>query len=547
MNRSEDSVASSAAGSASLFTDRWLLGALAAALALRLPGLAAAPLWFDETITAEWMHLSWAELLKTVLTDNHPPLYFLLLRGWTELAGHSDFALRLPSALASLACVPLMAAAARLAAGDAAMRWAAWFAALSPLLIHHGQEARAYAVIALLATSHFLLVLRFLQSDSRRLRWGFGLTGAMLAWTHYYSAVFVAAQLLTVLVAAPRRWRQWLPGAVIASAGCSSAALAAMVYAQREAGGGYELGPAATAGVLWGLLTEYTLLPSSEELHAHGVPAAWRYLPAALLAALCVVPLAWWGLQRLKPQLRVAALASIAAVVIVPYAISLVMAVGSHPRYASPALAPMLLVMTAAICHPRRRRLARVALAGVALLMVIASGRHLVDPGHGREDVRGAQAWLRDHFGPSGEVVVMSEEMAQLARFHWPERSVRTYPRPRLMVTPDNAAELAEQLPLAEGKAVFVIGREWVADPKELLERELRRRYAQCGEHNVRGIRILCLTKTVPLSASLPYTNQPRPAQQGDPARWNQGSAGGDRFLLTQTGHGHSLDARAPN
>ena len=44
---------------ASTWRDRWLVTALLVGLGLRLYHLGAAPLWFDEVMTADWVLRSW--------------------------------------------------------------------------------------------------------------------------------------------------------------------------------------------------------------------------------------------------------------------------------------------------------------------------------------------------------------------------------------------------------------------------------------------------------------------------------------------------------
>ena len=48
-------------------------------------------------------------------------------------------------------------------------RWAAWFAALSPFLVHHAQEARMYALVATLAAANLLALARFTTGRTARL------------------------------------------------------------------------------------------------------------------------------------------------------------------------------------------------------------------------------------------------------------------------------------------------------------------------------------------------------------------------------------------
>lgn len=481
-------------GAFAAVSNLWVAAALITALALRLFRLGDAPLWFDETVTAEWVRASWSVLLHDVLRDNHPPLYFLLLKAWSSWAGDSAAALRFPSAVASALCVPLIAAAAGVAGGRRAMHWAAWTAAIAPLLVHHGQEARSYALVAFLASLHFLILIRFLQGDTRRLGWSYALVGALLAWSHYYGAGFVLVEATVLGLIDAARWRQWAAPAVAGCVAALVAALPATLLAYHQTGGGYEFGVLAIPGVFWGLLTEYTMLPSSAELHLVGVSAALRFAPIALLCGLCVAATLLWGLQCLDRRTRFATLATIGAVVVGPYAASLVMDVGMHPRYALPSLSPLVVVLTAAASVQGYGRLPRQLLGVILAVMAIGTARHMLDPAHGREEVDRAGLWIEEHVPEHQQILVTSNEMAQLARFHWPKRRLRIYPDARAVVTEANVRRIAAELPLSfSGRAFYVIGRDWVSDPQRVLETELMRHYTLCEGVAVRGIRILCL------------------------------------------------------
>ena len=72
-------------------------------------------LWIDEGATYAVIRQPNAASILTFLAerDAHPPLYFLLLKAWTRIAGDSVVALRLFSALASLLSVAAVVPLAR--------------------------------------------------------------------------------------------------------------------------------------------------------------------------------------------------------------------------------------------------------------------------------------------------------------------------------------------------------------------------------------------------------------------------------------------------
>ena len=104
-----------------------------------------------------------ARVVRAVLlSDTSPPLYYLLLYGWTLVFGTSDVALRLFSTAWSLACLPLLAGVARRTGGSRAVLPSCVLFALSPLAVYFSAEGRMYSLLwfCVLATAWVSLVWR---------------------------------------------------------------------------------------------------------------------------------------------------------------------------------------------------------------------------------------------------------------------------------------------------------------------------------------------------------------------------------------------------
>jgi hypothetical protein len=84
------------------------------------------------------------------ISDTSPPFYYLLLWAWTLAAGTSDAALRLFSALLSLATLPLLRSLGREMLGERGALVACAFFAVAPVGLETGIEGRMYALTILL-------------------------------------------------------------------------------------------------------------------------------------------------------------------------------------------------------------------------------------------------------------------------------------------------------------------------------------------------------------------------------------------------------------
>ena len=71
-----------------------ILVVLLIAFALRLYRLDQQSFAFDEGWTSYAIHHSWAGMWRVLAPDNHPPLSYVLIKAFAELAGYGDFSVR---------------------------------------------------------------------------------------------------------------------------------------------------------------------------------------------------------------------------------------------------------------------------------------------------------------------------------------------------------------------------------------------------------------------------------------------------------------------
>src|SRR4051795_12417425 len=146
-----------------------LAGLTALGAALRFSTLAVQSYWLDEAVTVVLVRKSLGGVLSTIPnSESTPPLYYVLAWLWAQLFGTGEVGLRSLSALIGTASIPVFYAAARELVSRRVGLAVAALAAVNPLLVWYSQEARAYALLALLGGLSLLFFARLARSVDRR-------------------------------------------------------------------------------------------------------------------------------------------------------------------------------------------------------------------------------------------------------------------------------------------------------------------------------------------------------------------------------------------
>lgn len=153
-------------------------------------------LWMDEGYSA-WVSQpghSPSRVVQLLQGDTAPPLYYLLLNGWARLVGHSEAGLRsLSTLLGTLTLGVFWLLARRLLKTPWAIALAVAWLALSPFDYYYNREARAYELMAFLATANLYLLLRYVEQP--RPRWLVALVIGLAAslYTHNMMVFYLLA------------------------------------------------------------------------------------------------------------------------------------------------------------------------------------------------------------------------------------------------------------------------------------------------------------------------------------------------------------------
>lgn len=173
---------------------------------LRFPTLAAQSYWYDEIVTVGLVKMHLGDLLSAIPdSENTPPLYYLLAWTWSQLFGTSEFALRSLSAVFGVATIPVLYLAFKELVSPRVGLVVSLLAAVNPFLVWYSQEARSYALLALLGAVSFLFFVRTLKSPSRSSVVWWAVASALALVTHYSASFLVGAEAVLLLFAHRRR------------------------------------------------------------------------------------------------------------------------------------------------------------------------------------------------------------------------------------------------------------------------------------------------------------------------------------------------------
>jgi mannosyltransferase len=412
----------------------WPLAALVVLAALlRLSTLDLQSFWYDEAyVPVHTLHPSLVATLRSVEhRENTPPLWYLLIWGWSRIFGTGMIALRLPSALAGIATVPVAWGIGQELAGRRAANATAALVATNPLLVWYSQEARAYGLFVFMAA---LAMWCWLRADAKptpgRLA-AFAASGAAALATHYFAVFLLAPMCLWLL--RPRRVRG--PSAQATGVHRSPPPIGAFWAVAAIALVGAALVPLALAqgghGTQWiGAWALASRLETIPQYYLTGYSGSPLGHGLELLVALEILVAIGYGLWRIltprESESALLALGVAACGVLIPVAMAFAGADYLAPRNVVAAMIPL----TAGVATiAAARRTDRVGLALVGLIAVTFAALTIdvdLSPRLQRGDWRGlARAIGGEH--PTGARAITTVELgaAPLEYYLPPLRNVR--------------------------------------------------------------------------------------------------------------------------
>lgn len=413
-----------------------LLLCLLFGFALRLWSLGVKGLSYDEAATALMARAMPPEIIAFHwrAAFEHPPFWQLFMHYWSLSFGQSEFALRLPSAIAGVVALPLVWQLIR------RLEFTAWTAltailltATAPILVYYSQEARMYALVVTLALASLFMTQQLAVAPTgSKVGLYLLLNWAMLGF-HYYSVLLLGAEglfLLLWLLWQRRPWQQWL--------GYGSALLLAVaplvIWMRFSPGfrdtativlqgvGGEQPTPWQFLDLLWRELTFAAIRWDTAE-------TVWGYLLLPLII-LGFGSLLWPAPQTLPltPTSKQRGVLLLLACG-VPVAISLVVSRSLATRYLLYIVPPLLVVLAAGIGWLGRRHWALGLLALVLALTPTTLALSYYFGPYQKSAYRDMAAYLTAHRQPKEAILLEGPRQHLLAKYYLPtEQNFLTAP-----------------------------------------------------------------------------------------------------------------------
>jgi uncharacterized membrane protein len=196
-----------------------LLLILAVACGLRVWKLGSLSFWYDEVVTMRLAQAPGPLAIVDRLNEidaTRAPLHPILLQTWIKAFGSTEASARSLSVLFGVATIALVWWIGRMTFDPATGLWAAWLAAVSPLLVYYSREARMYALLVMLSCLCWGLLLS-LKTVNRKAttptQCAYILGLAALIYTHPLGLLMAGALALASLVGSREFFttrRRWL-------------------------------------------------------------------------------------------------------------------------------------------------------------------------------------------------------------------------------------------------------------------------------------------------------------------------------------------------
>jgi uncharacterized membrane protein len=167
---------------------------------IRLWHLTDSCLWFDEIFSVHAATNNFSNFFGFIAQDLiHPPLFYLLLKGWISIGGESLFWLRFFAVFCSIASIFPFILLCRELKFTSNQTFIAFFAfAINGSLIKYAQEVRMYSLLVLLSLCSIWFFVRWINLEKASFIVLLAVN-LLLIHTHYFGWLIVVTELCLVI------------------------------------------------------------------------------------------------------------------------------------------------------------------------------------------------------------------------------------------------------------------------------------------------------------------------------------------------------------
>ena len=177
-------------------------------------------LWVDELVTLQMIQGSFNDIMNACIRDIHPPLYFILLKGWSLLFGESDLWLRALSAIFASVSVIFMGMLGYRFFNERNRLLPMLLLSIHPAFIQFGRMARYYSLILMLGILCTILILNAIRTGRYKDWMFYTICSILLIYTFYPSGILLVAQGMVFVIPVWRKKAQkiWIISMLITAA-----------------------------------------------------------------------------------------------------------------------------------------------------------------------------------------------------------------------------------------------------------------------------------------------------------------------------------------
>jgi len=174
---------------------------LGIAIFLRIINITSEQLWVDEGGSISIAKSSLSIFWNRAINDVHPPLYYLILKGWITIFGDSVASCRMPSAIFSIMTLPILYLIGKEIRNEKLGLIIIFLYSISPFSIYYANEVRSYSLIHFLFTLILYFSLKSIKTPTISKNYIYvGMAGTLLIYTHYIGFVYLIGLIFGIFI-----------------------------------------------------------------------------------------------------------------------------------------------------------------------------------------------------------------------------------------------------------------------------------------------------------------------------------------------------------